>query len=157
VPALNAWRLNLIFVARYKNGSCGLAEAPNEERARQVLESEEADFDPEKDEIVNLRPLSGGFVSRWYFDHKDSDDLEIDRLSGILGAEVTDEILEHEYPAILTAHATCAQEEPLFDEDADQATPLIYNRPQVQQMAKWSKNLRNRVRQAIDFELQRFR
>ena len=104
-----------------------------------------------------MRPLSGRFRSRWHFERRDSDDMEIDRLGGTLGQEVADEILEHEYPLILTAHATCEQEEPLFDENADQDTPLIFNSPQLRQMDAWSMNLRRRVRQAIELELERFK
>ena|SRR5438552_14005007 len=97
----------MMFIARYNDGSCGIAEAEDETKARALLESDEADFDPEKQRIATMRPLSGRFVSRWHFERRDSDDMEIDRLGGTLGQEVADEILEHEYPLILTAHATC--------------------------------------------------
>jgi len=148
----------MIFVARYNDGSCGIADAENEDQARQLLQSEEMRFDPEQDRIISLRPLTTPFASRWFFEDQDSDDLvEIDRLSGLLGFNVAEEILQHEYPMIATAHATCEQEEPMFDAKADQTTPIVHNRPQLEQMTKWEQNLLCRLRQAIRLELERGR
>jgi len=63
------------------------------------------------------------FVSRWFFELKDSNDpIEVDRLCGMLGHDLSEEITEHEYPKIAAAHATCELEEPFFDKDADQET-----------------------------------
>ena len=147
----------MIFVARYADGSCGIADAENEEMARKLLRSEEMLFDPDQDRIVTVRPLSTAFVSRWFFEDKDSKEVvEIDRLAGQLGENVIDELMHHEYPMIAVAHETVDQEEPPFDPNADQHTPLVYNRPQLKQMDKWETNLRRRVRQAIDLELTRF-
>ena len=146
----------MIFVARYNDGSCGIADAENEEQARKLLQSEEMRFDPERDRIISLRQLSTSFASRWFFEDEDSEDLvEIDRLSGLLGLSVAEEILQHEYPMIATAHATCDQEEAFFDAKADHTTPIIYNRPQLEQMTKWERNLVRRLRQAIKLELER--
>ncbi len=114
----------MIFVARYNDGRCGIAEAENEEQERKLLQSEEMRFDPEQDQIISVRPLITPFASRWFFEDLDSDDfVEIDRLSGLLGFNVAEEILQHEYPMIATAHATCEREEPLLDVKADQTTP----------------------------------
>jgi hypothetical protein len=108
----------MMFVAPYRDGSCGIAEASDEASARSLLQSEEAYFH-DHDKIVSLRPLSRPFVSRWYFDSRDGDELpEIDRLDGMLSHGVAEEIQEHEYPMILAAHSTCEQEEPLFDTNA---------------------------------------
>jgi hypothetical protein len=52
-------------------------------------------------------------------------------VSGLLGTQVAEEICEHEYPMIAAAHATCEQEEPLLDRNADQHTPILYNQPQL--------------------------
>jgi hypothetical protein len=147
----------MIFVARYKDGSCGIADAHNESDARTLLESEAAWFDPEDDEIVSLRPLASQLVSRWFFEGVKSKELtEIDRLSGMLSHEVADEISEHEYPMISLAHRSAEDEEPLFDPNADQITPIISNPAQLNQMKKWGDNLVNRVRQAVEIELKRF-
>ncbi len=146
----------MIFVARYNDGRCGIAEAENEEQERKLLQSEEMRFDPEQDQIISVRPLITPFASRWFFEDLDSDDfVEIDRLSGLLGFNVAEEVLQHEYPMIATAHATCEQEEPMFDPKADQTTPIVYNRPQLEQMTKWERNLLRRLRQAIKLELER--
>ena len=148
----------MIFVARYNDGSCGIAEADSEEQARKLLQSEEIHFDPEQDRIISVRQLSTSFASRWFFEHQDSEDLvEIDRLSGLLGFNVAEEILQHEYRMIATAHAICEQEEPFFDANADQTTPIVYNQPQLKQMTKWQRNLLGRLRQAIKLELERDR
>lgn len=148
----------MIFVARYSDGSCGIAQAENEEAARELLQSEEIWFDPETNRIVSLRPLSSSFVSRWFFDDHNSRELnEIDRLSGMLGERVADEVFEHEYPMIAVAHATTDREEPFFDPKADQMTPLAHNPAQLRQMNRWSENLRRRLRQAVELELQRFK
>jgi len=110
-------------------------------------------FDPQQDRIISVRPLTTPFASRWFFEDQDSDDLvEIDRLSGLLGFNVAEEILKHEYPMIATAHATCKQEEPLFDAKADQTTPIVYNRPQLEQMTKWERNLLRRLRSVSERE-----
>jgi hypothetical protein len=102
----------MIFVARYADGSCGIAEAENEEVARKLLQSEEIYFDPENDRIVTIRPLSTPFISRWFFDDKDSEDkAEIDRLAGLLGENVVDDVIHHEYSMIEVAHETVHQEE----------------------------------------------
>ncbi len=148
----------MIFVARYNDGSCGTAEAENEEQARKLLQSDEMRFDPEQDQIVSVRRLKASFASRWFFEDQDSEDLvEIDRLSGLLGITVAEEILQHEYPMIAAAHAACEQEEPFFDKSADQITPIVHNRPQLRQMEKWEQNLLRRLRQAIKLELERTR
>jgi hypothetical protein len=158
VPAeRNGWESPMMFVARYGDGSCGIAEASDEVSARELLQSEEAFFH-EHDKIVSLRPLPRPFVSRWFFESKDSDELpEIDRLGGMLGHQVAEEIQEHEYPMILSAHSTCEQEEPLLDPKADMSDPLIYNMGQLDQMKKWEKNLKRRLRQAVELELERFK
>jgi|HubBroStandDraft_6_1064221.scaffolds.fasta_scaffold39025_3 hypothetical protein len=146
----------MIFVTRYKDGSCGIAEAADEASARVLLQSDEAFFH-EDDKIVSLRPLSHAFVSRWFFESKDSDELtEIDRLDGMLSHGVAEEIQEREYPTILAAHSSCEQEEPLFDPNADTSTPLMYNDAQLHQMEKWEANLKCRLRQAVELELGRF-
>jgi hypothetical protein len=125
----------MMFVARYRDGSCGIAEASDEARARELLQSVEAYF-REHDKIVSLRPLSCPFVSRWHFDSRDGDELpEIDRLDGMLCHRAAEEIQEHEYPMILSAHSTCELEEPLFDPKADTSTPLIYNEGQLDRYA----------------------
>jgi hypothetical protein len=147
----------MMFVARYRNGDCGIVEASDEASARQLLESDEAWFD-ENDKIVSLRPLSQPFVSRWSFHSTDSDNLEeIDLLHGWLGNRVAEEIQEREYPTILAAHSTCEQEEPLFDRNSDTTTPLIYNQAQLEQMDRWEENLKRRLRQAVQLELGRFK
>jgi hypothetical protein len=147
----------MIFVARYKDGTCGIADAGTELDARNVLQSEAAWFDPKSDEIVSLRPLIGQFVSRWFFEGVNSNELsEIDRLSGMLSHEVAEEISEHEYPMISVAHSTAEDEEPMFDPTADQITPIVSNPAQLSQMKKWGDNLVNRVRQAVEIELKRF-
>lgn len=148
----------MIFVGRYADGSCGIAEAANEEAARKLFESDEIYFDAENDRIVSIRNLSTPFVSRWFFDQKDGQDtVEIDRLTGGLGERVVEDVLRHEYPMIVVAHETSDQEEPLFDPQADPTTPLVHNPAQLEQMDKWSTNLLRRVRQAIEIELKRFR
>ncbi len=45
----------MIFVARYKDGTCGIADAQNETEARALLQSEAAWFNPDDDELVSLR------------------------------------------------------------------------------------------------------
>jgi hypothetical protein len=120
----------MMFVARYRDGSCGIAEASDEASAQALLESDEAYF-RDHDKIVSLRPLSRPFVTRWYFDSRGSDELpEIDRLDGMLS---------HSVPK------------------ADVSTPLIYNERQLDQMEKWEKNLKYRLRQAVELELERFK
>lgn len=146
----------MIFVVRYNDGICGIMEAQTEEEARQVAQSEAMRFDPERDRVISVRQLAAPFASRWFLDGEESEEFEeIDSLSGLLGREVSEEILQHEYPMILTAHATCEQEEPMFDENADQTTPLIHNPPQLHQMTKWQGNLVRRLRQAIRLEKER--
>lgn len=56
---------------------------------------------------------------------------------------------------IAAAHATCEQEKPLLDSDADQSAPIFLSRPQLKQMDKWERNLVRRLRQAIKLELER--
>ena len=147
----------MIFIARYNDGTCGIAEAADEANARELLQSDGALFDPERDTIVSLRSSSRKFVSRWFFELKDSNDpIEVDRLCGMLGHDVSEEITEHEYPMIAAAHATCELEEPFFDKDADQETPIIHSPRQLEQMNRWNKNLLRRLRQAIDLEIKRF-
>jgi hypothetical protein len=93
--------------------------------------------------IPNHRSFSGlspGVSGSFWRDGEESEEFEeIDSLSGLLGREVSEEILQHEYPMILTAHATCEQEEPMFDENADQTTPLIHNPPQLHQNDKMAR------------------
>jgi len=147
----------MIFIARYNDGTCGIAEAADEANARELLQSDGALFDPERDTIVSLRSSSRKFVSRWFFELKDSNDpIEVDRLCGMLGHDVSEEITEHEYPMIAAAHATCELEEPFFDKDADQETPIIHSPRQLEQMNRWNKNLLLRLRQAVDVEIKRF-
>lgn len=146
-----------MFVARYRNGDCGIVEASDEASARQLLESNDTWF-VDDDKIVSIRPLSQPFVSRWSFHSTDSDDLaEIDLLEGILTESVAVEIHQHEYPMIPVAHSTCEQEEPLFDQNSDKATPLMHNKAQLEQMDRWEENLKRRLRQAVQLELRRFK
>jgi hypothetical protein len=154
---LKKGRTPMIFVARYADGTCGIAEAANEADGRMLLESEEAWFKPDDDEIISLRPLTCQFVSRWYFEDVKSNELcEVARLSGMVSHDVAEELYEHEYPMISTAHRTAENEQPLFDPTADQTTPIIKNPAQLKQMKKWGDNLVNRVRQAVEIELNRF-
>lgn len=147
----------MIFVARYKDGSCGIADAVNEEEARDWLESDAAWFDPKNDEIVSLRALAEPFVSRWFFEDMKSKELtEIARLSGMVSHGVAEELYENEYPMISAAYRTAENEEPMFDPKADQVTPIVSNPAQLRQMKKWGDNLLNRVRQAVEIELKRF-
>ena len=70
----------MIFIARYNDGTCGIAEAADEPNARGLLHSDGALFDPQRDTIVSLRSSSRKFVSRWFFELKDSNDpIEVDR------------------------------------------------------------------------------
>jgi hypothetical protein len=148
--------VKVIFIARYNDGTCGITEATDEANARELLQSDGALFDPERDTIISLRPSSRKFVSRWFFDLKDSNDpIEVDRLCGMLGHDLSEEITELEYPMIAAAHATCELEEPFFDQDADQETPIFHNPRQLKQMNRWNKNLLRRLRQAIDLEIKR--
>jgi hypothetical protein len=72
----------VIFVARYKDGSCALVDGVDEAEARELAQSEAAWFKSGEDEIVSLRPLAAPFVSRWFFeDIKSKELIEIDRLS----------------------------------------------------------------------------
>jgi hypothetical protein len=73
----------------------------------------------------------------------------------MLSHGVVEEIQEHEYPMILAAHSTCEEEEPLFDPKADMTTPLMYSEVQLDQMGKWEENLKRRLRQAVELELER--
>ena len=80
--------------------------------------------------------------------------LELDRLCGTLEGSVVDEILEHEYPTIMKAH------ESLSDQFASLGNPRMRNRAEPHQSEReaideWSNDLRRRLRQAIDSELQR--
>ena len=103
----------MIFVARYKDGTCGIADASNEAEARALLQSEAALFNPDDDEIVSLRALTSPFVSRWFFEDVNSKELtEVARLSGMLSHDVADELYEHEYPMISAAHRNAEMEEP---------------------------------------------
>lgn len=147
----------MIFVARYKDGSCGIADAANETEARDLLESDTAWFNPDDDEIVSLRPVTTPFVSRWFFEDVKSAELtEVARLSGMLSHDLAEELYEREYPMISAAHRTAQNEEPLFDPNADQTTPILKNTAQFKQMKKWGDNLVNRVRQAVEIEINRF-
>lgn len=148
----------MIFVARYKDGSCGIAEAGNEADARKALESDLAWFKPGDDEIMSLRPVTAPFVSRWFFEDVGSKELsEVARLSGMLNESVAEEIYDHEYPMISAAHRTAEEEEPMFDPKADMVTPILSNPTQFNQMMKWGDNLIKRVRQAVEIEIKRFR
>jgi hypothetical protein len=87
----------MIFVARYSDGSCGIAEAENEEIARKLLQSAEAYFTPPQDRLISVRRLSSPFVSRWFFDYSDSENpMKVARLCGIIGERVADELLQKE-------------------------------------------------------------
>jgi len=44
----------------------------------------------------------------------------------------------------------------MFDPEADEVTPLVSNTAQLKQMRKWGDNLVNRVRQAVEIEMNRF-
>jgi hypothetical protein len=84
----------MVFIAYYSDGSCGIAEAENEENARKLLRSEEAYFTPPEDRLVSVRRLSSPFVSRWFFDYSNSENpTEGARLCGVLGERVANEIL----------------------------------------------------------------
>jgi hypothetical protein len=145
----------MIFVARYRDGICGIVEASDEASARQLLESNDT-WVLENDKIVSLRPLSQPFVSLWSFHSTDSDDLEeIDLLGGILTERVAEEIHQHEYPMILVAHSTCEQEESFRDRDSGKAASLLTNAG-LEQWDRWEENLKRRLRQAVQLELRRF-
>ncbi len=147
----------MIFVARYKDGTCGIADAQNETEARALLQSEAAWFNPDDDEMVSLRALTSPFVSRWFFEDVKSKELtEVARLSGMFSHDVADELYEHEYPMISAAHRNAEVEEPMFDPKADRGTPIVSNPVQLNQMKKWGDNLVNRVRQAVEIEMNRF-
>ena len=88
----------MVFVAYYSDGSCGIAEAENEEIARQLLQSEEAYFTPPEDQIIRVRQLSVPFVSRWFFEYGDSEHpMEVARLCGLLGRIIAEEILSSQF------------------------------------------------------------
>jgi hypothetical protein len=151
----------MMFVARYRNGDCGIVEASDEAGARQLLESNDTWF-VDNDKIVSLRPLSQPFVSRWSFHSTDSDDLEeIDLLQGILTERVAEEIHQHEYPMILVAHSTCAahstceEEETLVDRNSGKIASLL-TEAGLEQWDRWEENLKRRLRQAVELELRRF-
>jgi len=57
---------------------------------------------------------------------------------------------------ISVAHRSAEVEEPMFDPEADEVTPLVSNTAQLKQMRKWGDNLVNRVRQAVEIEMNRF-
>ena len=147
----------MIFVVRYSDGSCGIAEAASERGARALLRSEEV---LEDIDIVSVRRLSFPFVSRWFFDHKDSEVLlEVACLSGRLGHDVTDEVLDHEYPTVATAYAISDDEEQFCPSNAQEIN-VILNRAELEQaqreqMERCDNNLKRRLRQAVAFELER--
>jgi hypothetical protein len=143
----------MIFIARYNDGSCGIADAIDEAKARELLLSDGA-YCTDDDRIISLRPLANAFVSRWAFNDKDSkESLEVDHLSGMLGEQLTDEIFDHEYPMISAAHATVEHEVPFFKRDIDMTEPIDVRH--VRQMGKWERNLVRRLRQAIKLEMER--
>jgi hypothetical protein len=147
----------MIFVARYQDGSCGIADAATEAAARELLQSEAAWFDPHRNKIISLRPLTTPFVSRWYFEEMNSEELsEVARLSGMFSHDVAEELYEHEYPMISAAYRTAEDEEPLFNQSAEKTTPILSDPALLNQMVKWGDNLANRVRQAVEIELKRF-
>jgi hypothetical protein len=146
----------MMFVARYRNGDCGIVEASDEASARQLLESNDTWF-VEDDEIVSIRPLSQPFVSRWSFHSTDSDYLEeIDLLEGIVTESIAEEIHQHEYPMIPIAHSTCEQEESFRDRNSGKAASLV-TKAGRKQWNRWEENLKRRLRQAVEVELGRFK
>jgi hypothetical protein len=88
----------MVFVAYYSDGSCGIAEAENEEIARKLLQSEAAYFTPPEDQIISVRQLSAAFVSRWFLEYGDSEHpMEGARLCGLLGRIIAEEILASQF------------------------------------------------------------
>jgi hypothetical protein len=145
----------MMFVARYRDGSCGIVEASDEASARHLLESNDT-WVHENDKMVSLRPLSQPFVSLWSFNSTDSDDLEeIGLLEGILTESVAEEIHQHEYPMIPVAHSTSEQEESFRDRNSGKTASLV-TKAGLEQWDRWEENLKRRLRQAVEVELRRF-
>jgi len=132
----------MIYVVRYSDGSCAIVEGENEINVRDILADCEEFFNPETDKIVEVRPLSCPFVSRWYFDDKDKDVLRPDKLSGSLAEHVTDDVFRHEYPAIFNAHEQAYQES-------------LKGKPTLEKFDRWLDN--KDVRAAVGYEINRFR
>lgn len=143
----------MIYVIRLKDGGCGIVDAQDERKAQEILVSSEDLFDTETDKIVSIRPLSCSFVTRWSFDRKDSQDTASDELCGTLALHVTDEIFEHEYPTLVSAH------EKSFNELSNTKSEIYRSSRRqgtMEVLGCWGINLRARVREAIELEAKRF-